>query len=255
MITGIDVSRWQNTVNWRDVKNHGIQFAMIRAGYGNANEDPYFRRNAVGVADAGIDIGAYYYCSAANVFEASSQAEYFLNLIKGYKFTYPIALDIEDSVQASLSRERITDIASAFLEKIEAAGYYAILYASKYWLENKLIMNGRLKRFDVWLAQYTSGDYTYKGNVGMWQYTDKGAVNGIYGYVDMDRAYKDYAAIIKENGLNNLGGTHVEEKDMTLEEAKKIIQEKCGFDDNTMMYLSFYRYSESMILRLAKAMV
>ena len=89
----------------------------------------------------------------------------------------------------------------------------------------------------------------------MWQYTDKGAVNGIYGYVDMDRAYKDYAAIIKENGLNNLGGTHVEEKDMTLEEAKKIIQEKCGFDDNTMMYLSFYRYSESMILRLAKAMV
>ena len=65
MITGIDVSRWQNTVNWRGVKNQGIRFAMIRAGYGNANEDPYFRRNAVGAADAGIDIGAYYYCSAA----------------------------------------------------------------------------------------------------------------------------------------------------------------------------------------------
>ena len=84
----------------------------------------------------------------------------------------------------------------------------------------------------------------------MWQHTNNGIIDGITGRVDLDIAYKDYASIIQEGGWNGL-----EKENMTVEEAKKIVQEKCGFDNNTMLFLSMYRYGESLLTRLAEQMI
>ena len=80
------------------------------------------------------------------------------------------------------------------------AGYYAMLYANKYWLTGLLDMS-RLSNYDVWLAQWSSAP-TYSGNYGMWQYSASGSVPGISGAVDLDYAYQDYPSIIKNAGLN-----------------------------------------------------
>lgn len=256
MIKGIDVSKWQGDINWKKVKNSGIKFAILRATYGTDNVDPYFKKNITEALNAGIDTGAYHYSYAINTYEAEKEAEHFLNTVKPYKMKYPLVLDIEDKTQSSLGKDKITDICIAFLSKIEKAGYYSMIYTNKNWFETKLDID-RLKNYDKWLAQYNDV-LTYTEEIGIWQYSDKGKINGINGNVDMNISYKDYSGIIETAGLNNLkevSDMENSEKNDTLnvEQAKKIIQDKCGFDDNTMMYLSFYKYSDSLIIRLAQA--
>ena len=249
MINGIDVSKWQGNIDWTKVGQAGIQFAMIRASYGQSGVDSYFPNNAQEAVKNHIDTGAYHYCYAMTKEQAVLEAKHFLSVIQGFTLTYPIALDLEDSSLQSLSKQVLTDIAVAFLEEVEKAGYYAMLYANKYWMTTKLD-TARLEKFDFWLAEYRQGSYTYSGPVGIWQHSNMGSVSGIKGYVDLDISYKDYPVIIRQAGLNHLEGGDT----MTMDEALKIIQEKTGFDNNTMLYLQFYRYGESMIIRLAQAM-
>ena len=249
MLYGVDVSKWQGSIDWKKVKDSNIDFAMIRASYGLEGVDPNFVTNVRGSNQVGISAGAYHYSYAKTTEESLREAKHFLKLIERFPFQYPLALDMEDQSQAGLGKELLTDIANVFLTALEQNGYYAMLYANKYWLENKFNME-RLKKFDIWLAEYGVNRVDYDGAIGMWQFTNSGLVDGINGYVDRNKSFKDYAKIIREAGLNHWG----ENNDMTLEEAKKIIQDKCGFDSNTMLYLEFYRYSESMITRLAEAM-
>ena len=202
---GIDVSRWQGEINWSKVKNQGIDFVMIRAAFGSkqGQVDTFFERNYAGAKGVGISVGAYHYSYAVTVQEAIKEAEHCYSVLKGKKFEYPIAFDMEESVQANLGKEKISQIAKAFCEKMESYGYYVCIYSNLFWLNN-YFTNEVLSRYDVWLAQWTTRP-TYKRPYGIWQKSSKGHIDGIYGEVDLDESYKNYPAIMKYNGLNGYG--------------------------------------------------
>lgn len=206
-VRGIDVSKWQGDIDWGRVKAAGVDFAMIRLGYGSADgnscgTDGYFEKNVANAIAAGVDIGCYFYSYALSVEAAKKEAEYVIGVLNKYKgvFTYPVAFDIEDKSQAGLGKTVLTDMVIVFGDAIEKAGFYCSLYANLNWLRNYLD-DGRLTRFDHWLAQW-SANPTYTGAFGMWQSSSKGSVNGINGNVDTDVAYKDYPSIIRSNNLN-----------------------------------------------------
>ncbi|MEN2765691.1 glycoside hydrolase family 25 protein [Ornithinibacillus xuwenensis] len=194
-IKGIDISKHQGRINWDKVKADGVQFAMIRMGYGLAYEDEYFERNVKECERVGIPWGAYLYSYALNVEQAKQEAVFALKLLKGKNPTYPIAFDMEDADQYKKkhgmpSNAVLVDMCHAFLDVVENSGYYVSLYASLHWLNTKL-NSSKLNRFDKWVAQW-SDKCTYKGSFQMWQYTSSGSVDGISGRVDMNYAYRDF---------------------------------------------------------------
>lgn len=217
---GIDVSTWQGDIDWKKVKADGIEFAMLRSSFGKENiekqTDNKFHKNYKNAKAAGVPVGAYHYSYATTVEDAKKEADFFLSIIKGYQFEYPVAFDIEDASQMNLGKTRITDIIMAFCERVQAAGYYVSVYTNLDWINNRIDMN-RVKVFDIWLAQWNDKP-TYTGNFGMWQYTSKGVVSGIAGNVDMDIAYYDYPTIIKNAGLNGFtnSGEKPEENNKTV---------------------------------------
>lgn len=202
-IKGIDVSRYQGEVDFAKVKASGIGFVMLRAGYGWENPgvqtDPMFRRNYQKAVQAGLPCGAYHYSYATSTREAELEAEFFLKIISGCKFEYPVAFDLEDKSQLYLGKDTLTDIVIAFCGKMEEAGYYVCLYTNLDWIKNRLDME-RLKQYDLWFARYN--DKPGYDGIGMWQYSSTGRVNGIDTAVDLDFAYRDYPEIIKLRGLN-----------------------------------------------------
>lgn len=202
MNKGIDVSRYQGEIDWKKVKTSGVQFAMLRAGYGHfdSQKDAQFERNYTEAKAAGIPVGAYLYSYAKSVEDARAEAKVFLQWVKGKQFEYPLAFDVEEAEQAKKGKQFVSDVIRAFCETVEQAGYYVCIYANKYWLDNYIDADCK-KRYDVWVAQWAKTN-TYNGAYGMWQYTSDGAVSGISGRVDLDESYKDYPSIMRQNGLN-----------------------------------------------------
>ena len=176
---GIDVSKHQGKIDWQKVKSAGIQFAMLRAGYGRyANQkDEQFEANYTGAKAVGIPVGAYHYSYAKTVEQAKAEAQTFLAWIKGKTFEYPVAFDIEDKSQAGLGKQLISDMIRAFCETVEKAGYYVCVYANKDWLVNRIDEDCKQK-YDTWLAEWRSDKPTYSGQYGMWQHTSDGSVSG-----------------------------------------------------------------------------
>ena len=220
---GIDVSRYQGTIDWAKVKADGIQFAILRCGtgYNGSTKDSKFETNYANAKKVGMPIGAYIYSYAKTVAQAEKEAEKVLEWIKGKSFEYPIVFDIEDKCQANLGKAMISNIIRAFCEKIECAGYYAMVYANKDWLENRIDDDCKTK-YDIWLAQWTSKP-SYKGEFGVWQYSSKGSVKGISGNVDMNMSYKNYPNIMKNNGINGFAKpTKTETKAPVKTESKPI---------------------------------
>lgn len=199
---GIDVSKWQGRIDWSLVKNDGVQFAMIRStfGWGTGSEDFLFDTNYENAKKVDMPVGVYHYSYARTPEEAIKEAEFCYSVIKGKKFEYPVAYDMEEAGVASLGKERVSAIAKAFCEKMESYGYYVCIYANKHWLEN-YFEDEIFEKYDIWLAQWTTKP-TFEKLYGMWQKNSKGRVNGINGYVDLNEAYKHYPSIMKYNGLN-----------------------------------------------------
>lgn len=187
-----------------EVKAAGIDFAMIRVGWcynnGALKEDTRYWSHISGALAAGLAVGVYLYSYATTAEAARRAAKEVIEAVKPYKLRYPIAFDIEyESIYTSGSKQVNTDICKAFLDEIEAAGYYAMLYCSKDFLDSYLYPD-QLTAYDKWIAQYASA-CTSKHAHGIWQYTGSGKVDGIAGNVDRDVAYKDYSSIIaKMNG-------------------------------------------------------
>lgn len=202
---GIDVSKWQGDINWSRVKNSGIQFAMIRSGFGwsQGQEDIRFKYNYENAKRVGMPIGAYHFSYATTTEEAIKEAEFCHSVLKGRKFEYPIAYDMEYEKQAALGKEKISAIAKAFCERMESYGYYVCIYANLYWFNN-YFTDEIFKKYDVWLAQWSEKP-TFTKPYGIWQKTSKGTVDGITGNVDLDESYKNYPSIMKYNGLNGYG--------------------------------------------------
>lgn len=193
---GIDVSKWNGDVDWDKVKNAGIEFAIVRAGYrgsvtGSLVEDPYFRANMRGAAASGMPVGVYFFTQAVNEVEAVEEASAVLQLIREYKLEYPIFIDTEgaggNGRADGLDVETRTLVCEAFCRTIENAGYEAGVYGSRNWY-NQHLQADKLEKYCIWLAEYRSAPI-YQGYYQMWQYTSKGSVDGIEGNVDMNVSY------------------------------------------------------------------
>ena len=193
-IKGIDVSKWQGTIDWAKVKADGIKFAILRAGYGRlaSQKDVKFEEYYKGAKAAGLDVGVYWYSYATTAEDAKAEAEACYECIKGKSLEYPVFFDYEDTCQ------RTSAIASAiipaFIDTMNSKGYYTDLYSYKNLLETVVPADIK-KRYGIWLAHYTSKT-SFTGHK-MWQYSSTGKVNGISGNVDMNICYVDYPALIK----------------------------------------------------------
>ncbi len=192
---GIDVSKYQKEIDWQKVKEAGIEYAIIRAGYrGSATgvlvKDPYFDRNIIGAKEAGIKLGVYFFTQAINSQEAAEEALAVTALIGADELTLPVYMDVEGSGSVNGRADGLditvrTENIRVFCETLNELGYKAGVYANKNWLTNK-IDTSALEDYDIWLAQYKVREPTYEGRYSIWQYTSKGQVNGITGPVDMD---------------------------------------------------------------------
>ena len=194
-VKGIDVSAWNGTINWTKVKNAGIEFAFIRVGgrYGKNGkfyDDETAFDNLAGAIKAGIKVGAYFFTQAVTEKEAIEEAEYTLKKIKNYDVTLPLVIDTEwlgGGRHDRLSRAVRTKVVKAFCERIKQAGYEPMIYSSRSWLNDDLDMS-KLSSYLVWAAEW-GPKLQYDGDYISWQYTDRGRVNGISGYVDMNLWY------------------------------------------------------------------
>ena len=224
---GIDVSEYQGKIDWQAVRRAGVTFAMLRAGYGRYADqvDKRFEENYAGASKAGVHVGAYWFSYAVTPEQARSEAETCLLHLAGKRFDYPIAYDVETRAHRELGEEKLSAVVQAFCETLEAHGYYVCVYANLSFLRSVLSSYIRT-RYCIWLAQWASTP-TYGGSFGMWQHSASGTVPGISGAVDLDLSYKDFPAVMRENGLNGYGAADVEPvypgKAVTLEREKLYI--------------------------------
>ena len=199
MIKGIDISVYQQNIDFKKVKDSGIEFVIIRGAIG-AKKDTMFENHYSNAKNAGLKVGCYYYTLAKNVAEAKGEADVFLNCIKGKQFEYPIYFDIEDPSLQNLSKQVLTNIVLTWCGKVQSAGYYVGIYANPDWFTGKLDLE-RLKGFDKWLAHWVSVPKWDNSFGGLWQY-GLTRVDGYNGDIDGDYSYRDYEKTIKTLGLN-----------------------------------------------------
>ena len=191
---GIDVSKWQGDIDYEKVKNAGATFVMMRIGVqtkqnGELSIDPYFEQNIKNAKSAGLKVGVYLYSIATNSKEAIEHANWVIKTLDNRKLDLPIVFDWENWSKWNtykLSFYEINDIANKFMETVTKHGYEGMLYSSKYYLEN--IWTNEYD-YPVWLAHYTSKT-SYKGDYMMWQLSNTGRIDGIYGDVDINVMYK-----------------------------------------------------------------
>ena len=193
---GIDVSKWNGKIDWKAVKNEGIDFVIIRCGYRGSSagaliEDPNFKTNIKGAQAAGLKVGVYFFTQAVNEAEAVEEASMVIGLCKGYGITYPVYLDVEGSNGRgdTISAAQRTANIRAFCGTIQNAGYKPGVYANKTWFTSK-INTSQLTSFKIWLAQYAASPSYTASRYDMWQYTSKGKVSGISGNVDLNIMYR-----------------------------------------------------------------
>ncbi len=192
---GIDVSSWQGDIDWDKVRESGIEFVIVRAGYrgsvtGAIVKDKNFDANVSGALSAGLSVGVYFVTQAVNEAEAVEEASAVMEMCEGYNLTLPIYLDVEGSNGGrgdQIDVETRTLVCEAFCKTLENAGVQGGVYACRYWLNNNIDVS-RLDRFNIWLAEYRSTPL-YGGYYSMWQYTSRGRIDGIEGNVDFDILY------------------------------------------------------------------
>lgn len=212
---GIDVSAHQGDIDFKKVAAAGKRFVMLRAGTWSGNSiatDKYFEKNYAGAKEAGLLVGAYFYSYSYTLDSIMNEARFFVDLLKGKQFEMPVCMDYEyePKILALSNAERTRNV-KAFLEHLEENGFYAALYASTDFINNKLNYS-ELASYDMWSAQYGSKN-TCKLPYGIWQTHGSpqknwpgGTCDGVNGWVDLDIAYKDYATIMKKAGLNGFNG-------------------------------------------------
>ena len=189
----IDVSYHNGVLDWERIKPQ-IDGAILRCGYGQnipSQDDPQFERNARECTRLGIPWGVYLFSYARNVAEALGEAEHVLRLVRDKNMQLPIYYDIEYSnYQGDLTPEQFTNIAIAFCERIKQAGGFVGIYANTYYWQTKLY-DKRLDEYTRWIAQY-SGEITIDIPYKLWQYSEKGRIEGSSEYTDVNRYYGDF---------------------------------------------------------------
>lgn len=244
---GIDISVINGTVDWNKVKAAGIDFAMIKAtqgwGVGASTKnlrlftDSKFKTNIVNAHNAGLKCGVYHYMTATTLKEAKEEAEYFLSVIAPYKSYIDtwVAVDVEDVSPArycgKLSKIELSNVTLRFLNLIKRAGYKPMLYTNPNYLKYKFNSIDSFKNYDIWLAHYNVSTPMSVNNLKVWQYSDKGRVNGVSGNVDMNVGYftvaTDYASMVCSI---------------------------CGFQNNTKEYFNKYTFADELWKKIYNAL-
>ncbi len=199
---GIDVSYWNQNINWGQAASDNIQFAMLATRF-RGEADPFFPVNADAASKAGLKLGAYIYSYATTPEMAEQEADFVINLIKDYPISFPVVFDAEDAeTLGALSPAEVSQVINAFCRRVEAAGYHPMVYANEYWLNNKIDLSAL--HYDIWVARYADS-FTY-ANPAMWQASNTGSLSGVNGNVDINYLYKDFTAVIPADSWKTING-------------------------------------------------
>ena len=208
---GVDVAKYQGTIDWAGLYGAGMRFGMVRLGYRTAKdgvivEDTNARYNLQEGSKAGMPMGGYFFSTAVSAEEAKEEAQWVADLVAQYPITYPIAYDCEgfldeDSRQKDMTKAERTDVALAFLKEVEKLGYTGMFYASKSELEEQWETERIEKHYKIWVAQYPAQPYpqthasSYDGKHDMWQFSKSAIVSGLSQPIDMNLSYFGYDGI------------------------------------------------------------
>lgn len=213
---GVDLSEMNGDVDFQALKKAGVEFVILRCGYGSDylnQDDKRFSENVRKAETAGIPWGAYLYSYARTTAMAQSEAQHTLRVLNGQKPLYGVWYDVEDSSQAGSD---LISICETYCQMLEQSGLYCGIYSMLSWLQGKL-NSSRLDRFDKWVAQWNS-TCSYQKPYGLWQYTDRLLIAGKA--FDGNYAYKDYPGII--------GGMHSakkEDQSMTEQQIQSLVKQ------------------------------
>lgn len=198
VVQGVDVSRYQGEIDWEQVRDVGIEFAIVRVGgrfinSGGLYDDRLYRENIEGALEAGLDVGVYFFSQAISKEEGIEEAEYVLSLIEGYDLTMPVVMDWEPlgGVEArtyGVEPEEITRAIRGFCDRIREAGYEPMLYFNSHSAYTRMDLR-ELTDIKFWFAQYNDVP-TFYYHFDMWQYSDRGMVDGIDGEVDLNLYFR-----------------------------------------------------------------
>lgn len=219
MLKGIDLSTYQKNVDYSKLKKQGIDFAIIRCGYGKDfnQKDNMFEEHYKGLQEAGIKVGVYHYSYCTSLENSTKEAKYCLELIKGKEFDLPVFYDLEDRLTKVLGKNTITKIALNFCRIIEEAGYKAGVYANLDWFTNYIDKYALIDEgYKIWLAQWQVSKPTANFPYQFWQYTNSLKIDGIKGKVD---------------------GNYCEEKEIIINKPKKE-EPKTNLLDSTLELLA-----------------
>lgn len=189
---GIDVSEHQSSINWALVKDSGIEYAILRTGYGSPSDtqvDKYFYTNLSEAISVGMPIGVYHYGYATSRQEAINEANFCLSILKNINAPYGVWYDVEEQSMFNTGIDNLTEIVNSFCQTVENAGYKAGVYMSSAHAQHYIDMS-RVPYYK-WIAQYNV-ECDYPGHYDIWQYRSDGSVNGINGNVDMDFCYTEF---------------------------------------------------------------
>ena len=204
----IDVSKHNGVIDWRAVAKDGIDGVIIRAGFGKLSSqiDKQFKANYNGARAAGLKIGVYWYSYAMSAAEARAEASACLEVLNGRALDFPVYFDMEEKAHCKLPVDVCDEIATAFCEKIERAGYWAGIYSFDSFFATNWSHN-MPKRFAAWVARIPANDDGVNvvdpkccSVYGIHQYSWSGSISGINGDVDLNRCFIDYPSLINKNG-------------------------------------------------------
>lgn len=197
---GIDVSKYQSSINWKKVAQDDVEYAFLRLGIRGSTEgklilDEMYEENIEGALANDIDVGVYFFTQALNKEEAIEEAEFVLENIEDYEVKYPVVLDIEEITTDSartkdMTRKDWTDVCIAFCERIAEEGYTPMIYGNLKTFMLMLDME-QLEKYEKWFAYYQTPLY-FPYEFSIWQYTSTGKVDGIKGDVDLNVSMKDW---------------------------------------------------------------
>lgn len=209
-MNGIDISKWNGNIDFAKVKACGIDFAIIRAGFGTTGIDRMFQINYKSARQAGIHVGAYWYSYAKTKAELQNEISAFLKAIKGMVFDMPIYWDIEEK----WGMDNINYVIPTVCNALEASRYFVGYYTSASM--NSKVTSENKQRFTSWIAHWGKQPGTYKP---MHQFSSKGEISGISGNVDLDYCATDFPSIITKNGLNNTSIPTNSKPELTIQDA------------------------------------
>ena len=192
MVKGVDISEHNGNVNFENLKKAGVEFVILRCGYGQdrtSQDDKWFKSNVEKCIKHNMPYGVYLYSYANNTEKAKSEVQHVLRLLNGSKVPYGVWYDIEDKIHP-MDKKLLTDIVVTFCEELERAGHYVGVYSSLHWFNTRF--DSRIDQYDKWVAQW-SNKCTYSKPYGIWQFTDELKIGNKR--FDGNYAYKDYPTL------------------------------------------------------------